>query len=112
MMHLPASFAIRRQQHNAGRGGRGPQILHHLTVCEKFLTPLERFGGFCVFSRAGYPPAPTTGSMGRGCGDASRALLFFNHSNDLRDRNASRRNWPTSLWRSRVFEDESLKLSL
>jgi hypothetical protein len=26
---------------------------------------------------ASHPPAPLTGDVGRGCGDASRALLFF-----------------------------------
>jgi hypothetical protein len=35
------------------------------------------FGVLGVIPAAGYPPAPLTGNVGRGCGDASRALLLF-----------------------------------
>jgi hypothetical protein len=50
---------------------------YHLTVFEIFLTELERVQRLRVFTAAGYPPAPLTGDVGRGCGDASRALLYI-----------------------------------
>src|SRR5262249_25679886 len=31
-----------------------------------------------------FPPAPLTGDVGRGCGDASRALLFSKSRSDVR----------------------------
>jgi hypothetical protein len=50
---------------------------YHLTVFEKSWRRWNDTGGLRVFTAAGYPPAPLTGDVGRGCGDASRALLLF-----------------------------------
>jgi hypothetical protein len=44
---------------------------------EKISWRLERLLSRCVIPAAGYSPAPLTGDVGRGCGDASRALLLF-----------------------------------
>jgi hypothetical protein len=46
-------------------------------VCKKFPSQPEQFWRFRVFPKAGYPPAPNDRLMGRGCGDASRALLLL-----------------------------------
>jgi hypothetical protein len=32
-----------------------------------------------------FPPAPLTGAVGRGCGDASRALLFVRYPVDFNE---------------------------
>ncbi len=40
-------------------------------------------GGSESFRQPVIPPAPLTGDVGRGCGDASRALLFFQRYQDL-----------------------------
>jgi hypothetical protein len=63
---------------NVSHGGRVLGRVDHLTVFKK------------IFARKGttsavkshldsrlFPPAPLTGDVGRGCGDASRALLFL-----------------------------------
>jgi hypothetical protein len=50
---------------------------HHLTVFKKKWGGWNDSRGLCVISGAGLPPAPLTGDAGRGCGDASRALLFI-----------------------------------
>jgi hypothetical protein len=50
---------------------------YHLTVFENIWRRWNESGGLRVFTAAGYPPAPLTGDVGRGCGDASRALLLF-----------------------------------
>ena len=49
----------------------------HLTVYEKIHGDGNDPGELCVIPAAGHPPAPLTGDVGRGCGDASCALLSF-----------------------------------
>src|ERR1700733_10861464 len=62
---------------NASSTPQFPIANDHLTVCEKkYRHGGNDSGGLCVIPAAGYPPAPLTGDVGRGCGDASRALLF------------------------------------
>ena len=57
---------------------RGSQGSYHLTVCKKnFGAAGTSPGGFESSRQPVIPPAPLTGDVGRGCGDASRALLLF-----------------------------------
>ncbi len=60
---------------------RGSEISYQLTVCRKaqknFGARGTTPGGFESFRQPVIPPAPLTGDVGRGCGDASRALLLF-----------------------------------
>ena len=63
-----------KQRGWSDRGSRGDD---HLTVSlKKIRGGGNDFGGLGIFPAAGHPPAPLTGDVGRGCGDASRALLF------------------------------------
>src|SRR5450759_1581527 len=64
------------QRYNAMEPARFREAGHHLTVCKKFWRAREPLRGPRVIPAAGYPPAPLTGDVGRGCGDASRALLL------------------------------------
>jgi len=49
---------------------------HHLTVCKIFSGPGTTPGDCESSWQPVFPPAPLTGDVGRGCGDAGRALLF------------------------------------
>jgi hypothetical protein len=54
----------------------GSQVNYHLTVCKNLADGGNDFRGRASFRQPVIPPAPLTGDVGRGCGDASRALLF------------------------------------
>jgi hypothetical protein len=57
------------------------KVSHHLTVYKKSSQRRERLRGPVRHHREPViPPAPLTGDVGRGCGDASRALLFLQKS--------------------------------
>ena len=66
-------------QRQRNRGVQGAN--YHLTVSKKYLEKIIggwNDSGACASSRQPViPPAPLTGDVGRGCGDASRALLFL-----------------------------------
>jgi hypothetical protein len=61
-------------------GSRGASSLNRVLKISELR---ERLRGPCVITAAGLPPAPLTGDVGRGCGDASRALLFCSGFNSL-----------------------------
>jgi hypothetical protein len=53
-------------------------------VCEKNIrTAGTTPGAFASFWQPVIPPAPLTGDVGRGCGDAIRALLFCGNQPNL-----------------------------
>ena len=55
----------------------GSERGYHITVYENIFPPRERFPGARRSHRSRLSPLPQlTGDVGRGCGDASRALLF------------------------------------
>src|SRR5215475_6265397 len=63
---------------NVSRRKPGLGRVNHMTVSAIFLMKRERlWGAASLLSSRLFPPAPLTGDVGRGCGDASRALLFF-----------------------------------
>src|SRR6185437_1889027 len=65
------------QPHKRWSQDRGSRTGDHITVCEIFfeVTGTTFMHRSHLDSRL-FPPAPLTGDVGRGCGDASRALLF------------------------------------
>jgi hypothetical protein len=83
----------------------GSEANNHLTVCKKFCGPLERLRG--PVSNPGSrlsPPAPLTGDVGRGCGDASRALLFFQNQ-------ISRMTWISAFLRQLRLSDPARQIA-
>jgi len=62
---------------NVSHGGRVLGRVDHLTVCKKiFNRKGTTLAGKSHLDSRLFPPAPLTGDVGRGCGDASRALLL------------------------------------
>ncbi len=65
------------QRHNVMSWEQGPRTGDHLTVSKIFAGAGTSFGAGESFRQPVIPPAPLTGDVGRDCGDASRALLFW-----------------------------------
>jgi len=77
MIRLPSPVAPWRSLIRMRRRGLGSKRENQLKYPKKISGEPERLWGLCVIPVAGLPPAPLTGDVGRGCGDASRALLFI-----------------------------------
>jgi hypothetical protein len=78
MLRPPAFIAPRRSGKQRDGTREVLEAGHHITVYEKISWRRERLWGTARHTAEPViPPAPLTGDVGRGCGDASRALLFM-----------------------------------
>src|SRR4030081_3196675 len=77
---LRSPLAPRRSRTQRERNSLVLKDGYHLTVFKKYSGGRNDSGQLCVIPAAGYPPCPLTGDVGRGCGDATRALLFCQYA--------------------------------
>src|ERR1700739_3928225 len=77
VIHRPVAISdtTRAEQPGSGRG------LSLNRVQKNIREAGTTHGARASFWQPVIPPAPLTGDVGRGCGDASRALLFFKNTN-------------------------------
>ena len=107
---LPARRSIAPWRPTIQRDRNRPVLraAHHLTVCEKNIGRAGTNQRACASSRQPViPPAPLTGDVGRGCGDASRALLFSAVNHGIASYRPTNRPTITARHRTRQTERQA-----